>query len=59
MSGTEEMADRYIAYKQALGFDFAGEARGLCSFAAFLGIDDATEEAAIAWACSVADHPRA
>jgi site-specific recombinase XerD len=52
MSGTEEMADRYIAYKQALGFDFAGEARRLRASAAFLGIDDATEEAAIAWACS-------
>lgn len=59
MSGSEEMADRYIAYKRALGFDFADEARRLRAFAAFLGIDDATEEAAIAWACSVADHPRA
>lgn len=59
MSGSEEMADRCIAYKRALGFDFAGEARGLCSFAAFLRSCDTTKEAALAWACSRAGHPRA
>lgn len=59
VSGSEEMADRCIAYKRALGFDFAGEARGLCSFAAFLRSCDTTKEAALAWACSRAGHPRA
>lgn len=59
MSGSEEMADRYIAYKRALGFDFAGEARRLHAFAAFLRSCDTTKEAALAWACSVAGHPRA
>ena len=58
MSGIEEMAGRYIEYKQALGFDFAGEAQRLRAFAAFLGGDDATEESALAWACSGAGHPR-
>jgi integrase/recombinase XerD len=58
MSGIEEMASRYIEYKQALGFDFAGEAQRLRAFAAFLGGDDATEESALAWACSGAGHPR-
>ena len=58
MSGIEEMASRYIEYKQALGFDFAGEAQRLRAFAAFLGGGDATEESALARACSGAGHPR-
>lgn len=37
MSGIEEMVRGFIDYKQALGFDFAGEAQRLRAFAAYLG----------------------
>lgn len=58
MRSVEEMVGEFIEYKQALGFDFAGEAQRLRAFVAFLGDRDATEEAALAWAGSGAGHPR-
>ena len=58
MSGVEEMVRGFIEYKQALGFDFAGEAQRLRAFAAYLGGDEFTEEAALAWAASGPGHPR-
>lgn len=58
MSGVEEMVRGYIEYKQALGFEFAGEAQRLRAFAAFLAGDEATEEKALVWASSGPGHPR-
>ncbi len=58
MSRVESMVGWLIEYKQALGFDFAGEAQRLRAFAAFLGGGEATEEAALAWACGGPGHPR-
>ena len=58
MGGTEEMVGRFVEYKRALGFDFSGEAQRLRSFAAYLGGNEATEDAALAWATQGAGHPR-
>ena len=58
MNGIETMVNGFIEYKQALGFDFAGEAQRLRAFTAYLGGDPATEEAALSWACSGPGHPR-
>lgn len=58
MSGVESMVGWLIEYKQALGFDFAGEAQRLRAFVAFLGGREATEEEALAWAVSGPGHPR-
>jgi integrase len=58
MNRVESMVDCFIEYKQALGFDFSGEAQRLRAFVAFLGGGDATEDEALAWAISGPGHPR-
>ena len=58
MNRVESMVDCFIEYKQALGFDFSGEAQRLRAFVAFLGGGDATEDEALAWAVSGPGHPR-
>lgn len=58
MNNLEESIEGYIAFKQALGFDFAGEAQRLRAYLAFCNGEPLTEESALAWACSGAGHPR-
>ena len=58
MSRAESMVGRFIEYKQALGYDFSGEAQRLRAFVAFLGGRDATEDEALAWAAGGRGHPR-
>lgn len=58
MNNLEEAIEGYIAFKQALGFDFAGEAQRLRAYLAFCNGEPLTEESTLAWACSGPGHPR-
>ncbi|MEG2531307.1 MAG: tyrosine-type recombinase/integrase [Raoultibacter sp.] len=58
MSSLEESIEGYIAFKQALGFDYAGEAQRLHAYLAFCDGEPLTEESALEWACSGPGHPR-
>lgn len=58
MSDLEQRIEGYIAFKQALGFDFAGEAQRLRSYLKSTDGGELSEDSALAWACGGAGHPR-
>lgn len=58
MSKLEQLIEGYIAFKQALGFDFTGEAQRLRSYLKSTDGEGLSQDSALAWACGGAGHPR-
>lgn len=58
MSRLEQLIEGYIAFKQALGFDFASEAQRLRSYLESTASGELSQESALAWACGGVGHPR-
>ena len=58
MSRLEQQIEGYIEFKQALGFDFVGEAQRLRSYLKSTDSGELSQDSALAWACGGAGHPR-
>lgn len=58
MSRLEQQIEGYIAFKQALGFDFASEAQRLRSYLESTDGSDLSQDSVLAWACGGVGHPR-
>ena len=58
MSRLEQLVEGYVAFKQALGFDFSGEAQRLRSYLESTDGGELSRDSALAWACGGVGHPR-
>ena len=58
MSRLEQLIEGYVAFKQALGFDFSGEAQRLRSYLESTSGGELSQDSALAWACGGVGHPR-
>ena len=58
MSRLEQLIEGYVAFKQALGFDFSGETQRLRSHLESTDGGELSPGSALAWACGGVGHPR-